>query len=107
MIFCLKCYSIMTYLFFEINRAIANEDEYVTKIANIDGIRAGNYTVSEIDVSRYQFEKIALAENGTVSQKSVDFDLKKHTSGKVIFQNVCTRYDKASHNDLKINEFRK
>lgn len=91
----------------DISRAIADGNEYVTKTVDIDGLRAGTYTASEIDVSRYQFEKIALAENGTVSQKSVDFDLKKHTSGKVIFQNVCTRYDKLSHNDLKINEFRK
>jgi hypothetical protein len=91
----------------DINNAIANGNEYVEKETRIDGIRAGNYTASEIDVSRYQFEKIALAENGTVSQKSVDFDLKKHTNGKVIFQNVCTRYDKVSHNDLKINKFRK
>jgi hypothetical protein len=91
----------------DISRAIADGNEYVTKTVDIDGLRAGTYTASEIDVSRYQFEKIALAENGTVSQKSVDFDLKKHTSGKVIFQNVCTRYDKVSHNDLKVNEFRK
>jgi hypothetical protein len=91
----------------DINNAIANGDEYVEKETRIDGIRSGNYTVSEIDVSRYQFEKIALTENGTVNQKSVNFDLKKHTNGKVIFQNVCTRYDKVSHNDLKVNEFRK
>lgn len=91
----------------DISRAIANGNEYVTKTVNIDGLRAGTYTASEIDVSRYQFEKIALTENGTINQKSVDFDLKKHTNGKVIFQNVCTRYDKVSHNDLKINEFRK
>ena len=91
----------------DISRAIADGNEYVTKTVDIDGLRAGTYTASEIDVSRYQFEKIALAENGTVSQKSMDFDLKKHTNGKVIFQNVCTRYDKVSHNDLKINEFKK
>ena len=91
----------------DISKAIADGNEYVTKTVNIDGLRAGTYAASEIDVSRYQFEKIALTENGTVSQKSVNFDLKKHKNGKVIFQNVCTRYDKVSHNDLKINEFKK
>ena len=91
----------------DINNATANGNEYVEKETRIDGIRSGNYTVSEIDVSRYQFEKIALTENGTINQKSVDFNLNKHTNGKVIFQNVCTRYDKVSHNDLKINEFKK
>jgi hypothetical protein len=91
----------------DISKAIADGNEYVTKTVDIDDLRAGTYTASEIDVSRYQFEKIALAENGTVSQKSVNFDLKKHTNGKVIFQNICTRYDKVSHNDLKVNEFKK
>ena len=32
---------------------------------------------------------------------------KRVNNGMAVFQNACTRYDKLSHNDLKIYEFRK
>jgi hypothetical protein len=70
-------------------------------------------------VSKYPKQKITKAQlkklqnqnwnvksfSGKCRLKSVRS--KRVNNGMVVFQNVCTRYDKVSHNDLKVNEFRK
>lgn len=86
----------------------------------ITPVHAANTNVSDSTlVSKYPKQKITKAQlkklqnqnwnvktfSGKCRLKSVRS--KRVNNGMVVFQNACTRYDKVSHNDLKVNEFRK
>ena len=65
----------------------------------------GNYTVSEINVSRYEFES-ASAENGSVDGQNVNLNVFEENKAKASFTNKINNCQSCSHRSIKVNHIK-
>lgn len=88
------------------NGGYVSDGEYIQKSIRLEDINAGHYEVSEINVSRYSLTKIKDVQSGVISDDKASVDMDGQDAS-VTFVNDRTRYDLYTHNDLKINHFKK
>lgn len=88
------------------NGRYVTDGEYIQKSVSLKDINAGQYEVSEINVSRYSLTKIKDVQNGVASDDKASVNMDGHDAS-VTFLNDRTRYDLYTHNDMKINHFNK
>lgn len=81
-----------------------NQDEanFVAKSTTIK-LPAGTYTVSEVQVLRYQLINILTVNAASFTSTTSTFDLVENDTGKCTFVNECTKYQDYSHNDIVVN----
>ena len=79
---------------------------YYSASVNFDNLTAGNYTCSEIDVSRYSFAGISSVTGGSISAETIKFDLVNNKAGKGTYTNTLNNYSLTSHSDVVVNQFK-
>lgn len=100
------------YAYIQFSKDDISNGRYVTdggciqKSVSLKDINAGQYEVSEINVSRYSLTKIKDVQNGVASDDKASVNMDGHDAS-VTFINDRTRYDLYTHNDMKINHFNK
>ena len=67
---------------------------------------AGEYKVSEIRTSRYKFKKATVVSGqGEPVQDSMIMNLINNHNGKVVFENIISRWNDYSHSHCIVNQF--
>lgn len=79
---------------------------YIQKNIQLQDINAGSYEVSEINVSRYSQVEITDIQGGIISGEIAKINMDGQDAS-LTFVNERNRYNLYTHNDLKINHFRK
>ena len=80
-----------------------DSDGYVSLSVTIDGILAGQYTASEMEVSRYSLSQIIDVSGGTAGVGTVEFNLNSHAQGSAVFVNEKYERGYFSHSDMVEN----
>lgn len=88
------------------NNRYDTDGTYIQKNIQLQDINAGNYEVSEINVSRYSQVEITDIQGGIISGEIAKINMDGQDAS-LTFVNERNRYDLYTHNDLKINHFRK
>lgn len=89
----------------EQNKFVSDNDTLVT-MESIVKLPPGTYTVSEIQVLRYNLIGITTVRSDTVTDHNAMFDLKVNDNGECVFFNRCVNYKDFSHNDIIVNQIR-
>ena len=79
---------------------------YYKKKVTFENIISGKYVVSEIDTSRYSFEKVTEIRGSNAKGASLECDLINNRISEGEFTNKLSNYINFSHNDLVINSFK-
>lgn len=80
--------------------------DYYTKSVTFDNLIAGNYKVTEVDISRYDLTKVVASSGTTSSNNILNCDLVNNKEAKGTFTNSLTKFNLWSHSNIKINQFK-
>lgn len=78
-------------------------DGYVSQSVIIEDIKSGVYVASEIEVSRYNIEKIIEVTGGIIDGDTVKFDLINNNTGRATFVNIKYEYGQYSDSNIVVN----
>lgn len=84
-------------------------DKFIRSTDSID-IDPGRYEVTEVSVSRYEFDSVDITNTQRVTNTSTDdetaaFTIQGDGTAEVVFNNTLKYYDKFSQVDVEVNHF--